>query len=256
MYKKMFCLVMVLGLASVASAAANYWVQGGATDNLWTSTDNWSLGAAVGTDDLFIYADGDTAEITSATVGCTGNWIRVGDNTYAGSASLTVSGGSLVNNAATLTDLRTVATGTISQSGGSVTVQYINVGVDHNGVGLYEMSSGIAQAGWHIVVGAATGVGSGTVNLSGDSSMQAVGNFVVAATGLIDIQDTAELKLPWNHKANAEALIAAGKITAWGGMGTPWITQVGTYDPVTITPEPMTIALLGLGGLFLRRRKK
>jgi hypothetical protein len=28
-----------------------------------------------------------------------------------------------------------------------------------------------------------------------------------------------------------------------------------TYTPVTIVPEPMTIMLLGLGGLFLRRRK-
>ena len=31
------------------------------------------------------------------------------------------------------------------------------------------------------------------------------------------------------------------------------LTQLDTY---TVTPEPMTIALLGLGGLFLRRRKK
>ena len=33
-------------------------------------------------------------------------------------------------------------------------------------------------------------------------------------------------------------------------------TKVGTADTVTIhQPEPMTMALLGLGGLFLRRRK-
>lgn len=31
-------------------------------------------------------------------------------------------------------------------------------------------------------------------------------------------------------------------------------TEIGTFG-VTVVPEPMTIALLGLGGLFLRRRK-
>ena len=31
--------------------------------------------------------------------------------------------------------------------------------------------------------------------------------------------------------------------------------QADTFTPVTFIPEPMTIVLLGLGGLFLRRRK-
>jgi len=33
------------------------------------------------------------------------------------------------------------------------------------------------------------------------------------------------------------------------------IHNTAYYDNVVLTPEPMTIALLGLGGLFLRRRK-
>jgi hypothetical protein len=35
------------------------------------------------------------------------------------------------------------------------------------------------------------------------------------------------------------------------------MAQTGTMyvDDVVLTPEPMTLALLGLGGLFLRRRK-
>jgi len=40
-----------------------------------------------------------------------------------------------------------------------------------------------------------------------------------------------------------------------GGMPPPWYT-IGTITGLDVTvPEPMTIALLGLGGLFLRRRR-
>ena len=35
----------------------------------------------------------------------------------------------------------------------------------------------------------------------------------------------------------------------------PGYFQVSAQSPVSFVPEPMTIALLGLGGLFLRRRK-
>lgn len=34
-----------------------------------------------------------------------------------------------------------------------------------------------------------------------------------------------------------------------------WAGSSLTLNPLTVVPEPMTIALLGLGGLFLRRRK-
>ena len=34
-----------------------------------------------------------------------------------------------------------------------------------------------------------------------------------------------------------------------------YVTAIGDTGPINIIPEPMSLALLGLGGLFLRRRK-
>ncbi len=39
-----------------------------------------------------------------------------------------------------------------------------------------------------------------------------------------------------------------------GNEGSPTLTTIGSMD-ITIIPEPMTVLLLGLGGLFLRRRR-
>lgn len=52
---------------------------------------------------------------------------------------------------------------------------------------------------------------------------------------------------------------AAGTTVDWSGVGTGSLT--GTFDSATNTltatlvPEPMTLALLGLGGVLLRRRR-
>ena len=48
-----------------------------------------------------------------------------------------------------------------------------------------------------------------------------------------------------------------GATDAFFTTASPGYAQAGTQSPLHITiPEPMTIVLLGLGGLFLRRRKQ
>ncbi len=48
---------------------------------------------------------------------------------------------------------------------------------------------------------------------------------------------------------------AADFVMSISTMPTFWAGTSLTLNPLTVVPEPMTIALLGLGGLFLRRRK-
>jgi hypothetical protein len=48
----------------------------------------------------------------------------------------------------------------------------------------------------------------------------------------------------------------AGDVYTIGLMANDWATYLDSVQVTVVVPEPMTIALLGLGGLFMLRRRK
>lgn len=99
----------------------------------------------------------------------------------------------------------------------------------------------------------------GIVNISGgviDINKISVGD----GTGDITISGTGMIKLDGNQLAEVLALIVDGTIHGPGGVGYYYdpamLNPMGTPGMTIIIPEPMTICLLGLGGLFLLRRRR
>ena len=84
---------------------------------------------------------------------------------------------------------------------------------------------------------------------------------LVFGAGIIDIQDSSILRLQGNQVTSVSQYLddLDSFIAGNGVMGDVSVTYDGEYTniaPMAHTPEPATIALLGLGGLCLIRRKR
>jgi len=277
MKKKLVILVALFVVTSGAFAADIQWF-GGAHDRNWANADNWNSNLVppgpvpTGADKAKInYVWANPGPIVS-TPGAIANEIFVSEDRDLG----TIGAQNL-----------TVATGGVLNTNGQVVLGYFGAdsraGLPANDGGLI-MDGGTANIGTHLFVGF-TGIGrlqvnSGTLNVlngmfglgwnTGSAAVDIAGgllhteqwNFSLASSYTFNFSGlrTAPGNGEWveNHYWVNEigGLVSSGKITT----SVPGAHVQVDWDPVLqqthvyAIPEPVSIALLGLGALCLRRK--
>jgi len=270
--RKSMIFVLVLLLAGTASAAQNLWT--GPSGGSYNTASNWSLGAVPDTDSAVMrngttavmdtyYSGGTggmyinantTLNVTGHFYHPTGGWTQVGcdwDNTPpVGGGVLNVDGGTYEGIYVQASQLM----------GGTINV--INGGImEINLDGRYAWGSGLilSENGW----GSELSDAAGTVNIWG--GVIATDDFIGSwySDDVLSLDGSGALYYVNDTSTQTVAgLIASGIIRNKDGS-TPIVDvaqytdihgNTGWYNRISV-PEPMTIALLALGGLLLRRRK-
>ena len=271
MMKKLLFLIVLLAVsATIANAVDIQWFGGATPDRNWANTANWGpTGGPIptGVDKVKLnYVWANPGPIISAP-GAIANEVFISEDRDLG----TIGEQSL-----------TVATGGTLTANGQVLLGYngadSRAGLPAN-EGRFILDGGTANLQSHLFVGF-MGIGhvvvnSGTLNVNGmfgvgwnggqGDVLITGGSLHTEQYNLTPTVGTAHMTInggQWiqNHfwKNEIEALIANGTITSTAGtlqvIWDPAANNGGGETIVSVVPEPVSIALLGLGALLLRKR--
>jgi len=274
MLKKLVSLVVVLALAGIASAVATAQWNNSVPVGAWEDSTNWvtSSGASLppGTADFAAPYPADSGATTNPTISLSSTQSCGRIKWQHNSAVLNINnGGELINNG---------SVGSCQMYGGTAEIINIKNGgtflAEGSGTGL-QTGSGThtinVQSGGLLSVHGSTGyLANSALGLGTTSSGGGFATVNVLSGGILDADSIFIANTNQIINLNAGGTIyvkgtVSGSITPVGG--TLQITS-GVTDPVagsplngqsvtqyTVIPEPATLALLGLGGLLLRRKR-
>ena len=262
----MACVAAMLSMA-MQVLAANDWTNT-TGDGKWSTAANWSEGIvptitpdSIG-DPRINLTGANACTIDGTMPQAVAQWLHIG-NFWGETGTLNVVAGGKIGTPIWGTGEtfvggeNTSATGILNIDGaGSVAKsEGWRIGSATLGSAVVNITNGgVMQGGtWDNYIRATA-----TVNIMSGGVMQMMGVSQFVVDGVIDISGpTSLLLLETDRLPLVNALIAAGKITGNGIVGNVSATYneiVPGYTVVTAIPEPMTLAILGLGGLLLRRR--
>ena len=280
---KWFCAILLVALSVFAIDTKAGVIQWGTNPGgEWGTAANWVGGILPGTADT---ATIRTAVGTGPTFSSVSGTQLVGTVTIGewSNSNMLMTGGTLgVNNVFAVgyksLNSSTLGNSTFTMTGGYIGnantnyapqqlwVGYSTAAAQTNGT-MDMSSSSRVDVRWAINIGGGTS-GRNTVghlNMSGNSQIHLWQTLSISTNGSnLDLRNNAQVAL-WNtvagykSLADVQAMIADGRITAYGLANTVRITQFDNLQGGTgfllSTPEPATMLLLGLGGLCFLRRK-
>lgn len=263
MMKKVLCVVAVLLMASVASAAtvwnpAANGIVPPDTGN-WNEAANWTNDVPGVVDGKAVFNVPGAAECVVTDAQSFAQMVQ-GDNNLGGvlriqdGGSITTTGGwSAVgyNNTAHM----------IVETGGSMTFgEHAWIGLNDGAVGTLDINGGYVRVTQMIGLGWGQSTSQGFVNVN-DGGLLDLHNFhgetgrSVQHGSLLSINGTGMITIDGNKVGAIEAYAAAGLIAGDGILGNVQASFANDVTTVTVIPEPVSLALLGLGGLLIRRRR-
>lgn len=267
MSKKLIVVVScILVLALATGAVGKAWTDLAPADHLWSTPGNWTDNAVPGS---------TTSTRLYPTIDPSADWPIIQDGIDAVSGGLDISYNRRPEDQTACTYPRLTMTGGTLTLGSSTSSESLNIALTDGLEGALNMSGGVISNAGIMHLGQ---MGPGTLNMTGgeitthglkvgqrsDRTGQAYMNLYggTITCNWLDfrVRSLVDITLgTWVIDGDVTSVMASaitdGRLIAYGGAGDVLVDFDGTKTTVTGIPEPMTIALLGLGGLLIRRRK-